>query len=233
MGENTAEFRDSQVQAAREERVPEADQLAAVAFVGRALAPLFLEDPLTGAAGASLEAMASLDPQAASQEWPFVDGSAALDVFGALQSDLASCGGDYMDLAKEYRRLFVGPAKKVAPPWGSVYTDRECVTFGVSTLELRRWMREHGIARLTDERTPEDSIGLMLNLMAWIAEERPELLDEYLRDHLLTWAPHFLEIMEAGSERPAYRALAQLTKASLEGIQRDRGISVTYPRFYR
>lgn len=222
MGENTAETQESR-----------ADELAAVAFIGRALAPLFLEDPLTGNSGPSLAAMAALDPEAAAQDWPFVEAPVALGALAALQGSIAACAGDYAELAKEYRRLFVGPAKKVAPPWGSVYTDRECVTFGVTTLELRQWMREHGIARLADDRTPEDSIGLMLTLMAWIADERPELLDEYLRDHLLTWAPHFLEIMEAGSEHPSYRALAQLTKASLEGIQRERGISVTYPRFYR
>ena len=34
----------------------------------------------------------------------------------------------------EYRRLFVGPGHLPAPPWGSVYTDRECVIFGEATL---------------------------------------------------------------------------------------------------
>ena len=68
---------------------------------------------------------------------------------------------------QEYRRLFVGPAPKPAPPWGSVYTDRECVVFGESTLALRAWMRAQGIARLVDDKTPEDHIGLMLVLMAW------------------------------------------------------------------
>ena len=36
--------------------------------------------------------------------------------------------------------------------------------FGETTLALRAWMRAHGVARATDEKTPEDHIGLMLAL---------------------------------------------------------------------
>ena len=45
-----------------------ASQLEAVAFVGQVLSPLFLEDPETGSAGASLDAMASLDVDQAAGE---------------------------------------------------------------------------------------------------------------------------------------------------------------------
>lgn len=210
-----------------------ASQLEAVAFVGQVLSPLFLEDPETGSAGASLDAMASLDVDQAAGEWPFVDDALARENLALMQGGLASGAEGRSDLAWEYRRLFVGPAKKVVPPWGSVYTDRECVVFGASTLALRQWMRENGIARMGGSGTPEDSIGLMLSLMAWLAENRPELLDDYLQNHLLTWAGHFLDEMAEGTEDPFYRGLAGLTRASLEGIQSERAIQVTYPRFYR
>lgn len=129
--------------------------------------------------------------------------------------------------------MFIGPAVKPAPPWGSVYTDRECVVFGKSTLELRAWMREQGIERLTDDKTPEDHIGLMLALMAWIAREKPEILDDFMRLHLLTWSSHFLGQLAEAAEQPFYEGLALLTKASLEGIQDELGLEVVYPRFYR
>ena len=58
-----------------------------------------------------------------------------------------------------------------------------------------------GIARLVDDKTPEDHIGLMLVLMAWIARNRPEALDDFLRLHLLPWSSHFLdELAEAAEE---------------------------------
>ena len=134
----------------------------------------------------------------------------------------------------EYRRLFVGPLAKPAPPWGSVYTDKDMVVFGASTMQLRDWMRRNGIAIEKGESDePEDHIGTMLVLLAWLAEERPELVDEFLRDHLLTWSSHFLEQLEEAAEQPFYEGLANLTRKSLEGLQEERELEVAYPRFYR
>ena len=126
----------------------------------------------------------------------------------------------------------MGPGRKPAPPWGSVYTDRECVVFGASTLALRAWMREHGIERLSDAADPEDHIGYVLLLMAWVAKHRPELLVEFLGEHVLTWSSHFLEQFEA-AEHAFYRGLASLTRSTLEGIGEELSIEVVYPRFYR
>ena len=107
------------------------------------------------------------------------------------------------------------------------------VVFGATTLELRAWMRSHGIARQTDDKTPEDHMGLMLVLMAWIARNQPQDLGEFLRLHLLTWSSHFLDQLIEAAGQPFYEGLARLTKASLEGIQAKLGLDVVYPRFYR
>ena len=207
-------------------------ELEAVAFAGDTLAPFFLQDPRTGTAGPAFAAMAALDAEAAAAEWPFADEGEARAALGLMTSGLAE-GIEDDGLVWEYRRLFVGPAPKPAPPWGSVYTDRECVVFGASTLALRAWMRGRGIARLVGDRTPEDHIGLMLALMAWIARNQPEDLDEFLQAHLLTWSSHFLDQLIEAAAHPFYKGLARLTKASLEGIQQARALDVTYPRFYR
>lgn len=105
--------------------------------------------------------------------------------------------------------------------------------FGLTTLELRPWMRTQGIACSADGHTPEDRIGLMLALLAHVALNSPGSLDEYLQRHLLTWSPHFLGELTEAAQHPFYQGLARLTKASLEGIQSERGIAVTYPKFYR
>lgn len=215
--------------------------LESVAFLGNTLAPFFLQDPRTGLAGAEFAAVAELDVQAAGAEWPFADEAEATRDLAMMVEGLAAsramseggafCGDD--DLMWEYRRLFIGPGAKPAPPWGSVYTDRECVVFGDTTLELRAWMREHGVARIVDERTPEDHIGLLLALMAWLAQYQPENLEEFLRLHLLTWAGHFLDELAEAAEHPFYKGLARLTKASLDGLQVALGLEVETPRFYR
>lgn len=204
----------------------------AVVFAGSALAPFFLEDPRTGAAITAFEAIRALDVAEGAEEWPFVDASEASAHLTLMQEGLAD-GVDDDALVWEYRRQFVGPGHFPAPPWGSVYTDRECVIFGESTLALRAWMRAHGIQRTTDERTPEDHIGLMLAMLAFLAQERPELVDEYLCSHLLTWAPHYLGALEEATEHPFYQGLARLTRATLLGLQEDRALTVELPRFYR
>lgn len=136
-------------------------------------------------------------------------------------------------LVWEYRRLFIGPGQKPAPPWGSVYTDRECVIFGESTLALRLWMRETGVASTSDSETPEDHVGLMLILLAWLIKNKPEAVEKYLADHLLTWSSHFLTQLADASEHPFYEGLALLTQASLEGMQAALKLEITYPRYYR
>lgn len=206
----------------------------AIVFAGASLAPFFLNDPRTGDAADAFAALAELDVAAAAAQWPFVgDEIAAVESALAAMKEGLAAGADHDDVVWEYRRLFVGPGHLPAPPWGSVYTDRECVVFGESTLALRAWMRTVGVERLADERTPEDHIGLMLALLSFLAAERPELVDDYLRDHLLTWAPHYLEVLEEATTHPFYRGLAQLTRASLEGLGAARELSVTLPRFYR
>lgn len=207
-------------------------QLEGVVFVGQTLAPLFLNDPAHGALDEELAAIASLDVDAAAAEWPFVSAEEACDALGLMNQGLSE--GPHADaLVWEYRRLFVGPAKMPCPPWGSVYTDRDCVVFGESNLALRAWMRKCGIQRLGDEKTPEDHIGLMLALLAWLAQEKPELVKEFLLDHLLPWSSHYLEQLEEAAQQPFYKGLAQITKASLEGMQEAFGLEVTYPRFFR
>ncbi len=205
--------------------------LDAIAFVGDALAPFFLKDPQTGSAASAFDAFSSLELDGASSEWPFGDDDL---VASGLESMIAGLSDGITDsIVWEHRRLFVGPGHKAAPPWGSVYTDHDGVIFGESALELREWMRANGIQRHTSESEPDDHIGLMLGLMAWLAQNRPSLLDEYLRLHLLTWSSHYLAKLENEARHPFYKGLAVLTRTSLEGITAVRGVEVVYPRFYR
>ncbi|HJJ00822.1 MAG TPA: Tat proofreading chaperone DmsD [Coriobacteriaceae bacterium] len=220
--------------------------LAGIAFAGRTLGPLFRYDPLLDRekVEALYVALARSDAAALCEEWPFVTPDEAFKpiadmVRGAkrLEDELAVDNESLAatsSLADEYRRLFVGPAKKAAPPWGSVYTDRDQVVFGLSTLDLREWLRENGIeVRRGESEEPEDHIGTMLELMAWLADNRPELLGDYLQHHLLTWAPHFLALMQDATTDAFFAGLAALTRYTLLGIQDTLELEVVEPRFYR
>lgn len=104
--------------------------LAGIAFAGRTLGPFFRYDPLLDRekVEALYVALARSDAAALCEEWPFVTPDEALKpiadmVRGAkrLEDELAVDNESLAatsSLADEYRRLFVGPAKKAAPPWG-------------------------------------------------------------------------------------------------------------------
>ncbi len=73
--------------------------------------------------------------------------------------------------APVYRAM--GPAG-AAP--GSVWLDKESVLFGDSTLALRQWMRENGIALEADGNEPEDHFGTVLLPAAWLCETEQDAL---------------------------------------------------------
>lgn len=207
------------------------EMTASVAAACSALAPFFLHDPTDEAVASAYDALRGLSADEAASGWPFAVAEDTHCAFALMEEGLAPAVWD--DLIWEYRRLFAEPGPKVTPAWGSVYTDRECVTFGASTLALRSWMRERGISGVRQGTEPEDHIGLMLMLAAWLAEQQPEALDEYLSQHLLTWAPHFLEEVQQTSAHPFFQGLALLTRSTLMGMQDALQLDVRTPRFFR
>lgn len=213
---------------------PTQEQCGGIAFIGQMLGPLFTEDPKLGHAQDLYRALAELEADAAAEEWPFAavteNRKAVESSLVLMQRGLASDQGDLVD---EHRRLFVGPGHKAAAPWGSVYLDSEGVIFGWSSIALHDWMRQNGIERRAKDRMPEDHIGLMFELMAWLALERPELLRTYLEEHFCTWAPHYLEELERASECSFFQGLARLARVSLAGISKELDLNVTVLKFYR
>lgn len=141
--------------------------------------------------------------------------------------------GLQQNITEQYQYLFIGPNELPTPPWGSVYLDPECVIFGNSLLALRDFLQQHQIAFQTQQDEPEDHIGLMLMLAAYLAENQPHLLIEFLREHFLTWAYHFLEQLSKIENSDFYQALALLTIKTLQQWQVDLHINVPTVRFYR
>ncbi|MDR0309048.1 MAG: Tat proofreading chaperone DmsD [Coriobacteriales bacterium] len=140
---------------------------------------------------------------------------------------IAAIGKEYLveGLRAEYQRLFIGPEHFRAPAWGSVYLDKDSVLFGSSTQELRAWMRKHDISASKTGNEPEDQIGKMLLLMAWLAEERPKLLPEFLSQHLMTWAPRYLELLKADSRVALYRDVSTELQEALAEYTEKLGVN--------
>src|SRR5471032_3255506 len=162
-------------------------------------------------------------------EWPFLSAEAASEAEHLFKKSVS-----YAESFDEaFQRLFVGPYALPAPPWGSVYLDRESVLFGDSTLDLREWMRDHGIEPNRTQAEPEDHIGLMLMMSAWLAENSPALLNEFLAMHLFPWSFRYLTLLEEGAAHPLYQSLAQLTRITLTGWQQQCTHAVVEHELYR
>lgn len=131
-----------------------------------------------------------------------------------------------------YQRLFIGPYGLPAPPWGSVYLDKESVVFGDSTLALRQWMRENHIEPHLTQAEPEDHIGLMLMMSAWLAENSPALLSGFLSGHLLPWAGRYLELLREKAEHPLYAGVAILAESTLTGWQKELAVETQAAELY-
>ncbi len=110
----------------------------AVALSARTLGALFSYAP-NSAEIAPL--VAAFQDGSWQQQWPF-------PVAAPLASGFAASAEE--TLPEAWQRLFIGPWALPAPPWGSVWLDKESVLFGDSTLALRQWMRENGIALEAD-----------------------------------------------------------------------------------
>lgn len=208
--------------------------ISPITFIGNTLGPLYLADPEQGACSALLTTIAELNIEQAAEEWPYTDSALTASSLRQMQQGM----DDTEQMTWEFRRLFaIGSTAKPAPPWGSYYTDVEGAIVSDATLALRHWLDRNGIG--TDESAGfhngkvEDHIGQMLLLMAWVAQNRPEIIQDFLRLHLLTWSSHFFTRLQASTRHPFYLGLATLSDASLCGIRDALNIEVVYPRFYR
>ncbi|HBQ67808.1 Tat proofreading chaperone DmsD [Leclercia adecarboxylata] len=194
------------------------------AFTARVLGALFYFAPDSEQAAPLVAALTGGDWQ---QDWPLPSGQLA-PVAEILRqpSDEA--------LPDAWQRLFIGPWALPAPPWGSVWLDRESVLFGDSTLALRQWMRDNGIAFEMAQNEPEDHFGTLLLLAAWLAETgRDAERDQLLAWHLLPWSTRFLTLFVENAGHPFYRALGQLAQLTLAEWQSTLLIPVAEKPLYR
>ncbi|EOY4470009.1 Tat proofreading chaperone DmsD [Enterobacter hormaechei] len=121
-----------------------------------------------------------------------------------------------------------------APPWGSVWLDRESVLFGDSTLALRQWMRENYIAFEMQQNEPEDHFGTLLMLAAWLAaNDRETERDQLLAWHLLPWSTRFLSVFVENAAHPFYTALGKLAQLTLAEWQSTLLIPIVEKTLYR
>lgn len=130
-------------------------------------------------------------------------------------------------LKADYNRLFVGPNHLLAPPWESVYLTEERLTFDQITLDVREFYRRHDLEFVLLNKEPDDHFGVELEFMAELinrqlqhmkkgqVDEASHLVkeqDDFLREHLTQWTPHFTQSVIESAQTDYYQGLALLAR---------------------
>ena len=166
------------------------------------------------------------------EAWPFPSGDDRTDAGLALLT--AFCRGwdpAALDaLTWDFNRLFVGPGEMLATPWESVYRSKTKLTFQEPTLQVRELYGRFGVQAPAVHREPDDHLGLELAFVATLSDLATqatakddatqltrcfEAQKDFLRDHLLSWAPACLALVEKHAETDYYRGAALLALGSL------------------
>lgn len=107
-------------------------------------------------------------------------------------------------LEYDFNRLFTGPAPPEAPPWASIYLEKEPRLMGEATIEMRKLGQALGLE--AQPGLPEDWLPLELELwLALSALEDPaaQAHRHNLETHMLSWIPAFAERALESAREPA------------------------------
>lgn len=138
---------------------------------------------------------------------------------------------DIETLKIEHSKLFVGPYKLLAPPYGSVYLEGEGTLMGNSTIDVRNMYREAGLDVSEGHKDAPDHISAELEFMyflifKWVESVEKSELDGvkehlnrqmgFLENHLGAWVSEFAERVEDNAETEFYKNLARCTQIFVE-----------------
>ncbi len=131
----------------------------------------------------------------------------------------------------DYNRLFIGPAKVLAPPWESVHTTKEKLVFSEPTIAVRAFYKEHGLVFNELNKEPEDHFSIELEFMAFLIDQQITaenqginektsyyLLEQkrFMKNHLGKWYSIFLDAVYKNAQTKYYQGLALCTKGFLQ-----------------
>jgi len=147
--------------------------------------------------------------------------AAAAEHARRMQVSASRCSPE--ELLVEHARLFVGPQRVIAPPYGSVYLEEGRRVMGDSTVKALQAYQEAGLHLDSDFKELPDHIAVELEFVYYLTAKgvdaetagsveeanRHFLAREvFLEQHLRRWVPSFCARIAEGTENDFYRGLA-------------------------
>lgn len=149
-----------------------------------------------------------------------LDGWAAGASKAANKMNLNLKAANQDNLMVDHAALFVGPFELIAPPYGSVYLEKQRQVMGDSTMEVLQHYENAGLS--VDVKDAPDHIAIELEFMHFLCmkeaessasgeEQDAEKFRELQRDFFLNalqWVPQFCSAIREGIASPFYMELA-------------------------
>lgn len=133
-----------------------------------------------------------------------------------------------LELAKEYTRLFINAFPHVvAPPYGSVYMEKDGRVFGKTTSEILQFYHQNGFTLKEEIKDLPDHIAHELEFLGILTFKEAEATGndrvrfeeiqmEFFSRFLLPWIYSFCGRIMSETHSPFYRSLAQLTQEFID-----------------
>lgn len=161
---------------------------------------LFLEEPYC-----------SVAPEAARSLYGLLDEAADEDVTALAQS-----------VRQDYVYLFYLVNVSRTSPFESVYRTDDRTMFGPTTLEVRETYHRWGEAVPDEGKQPDDHIGFELSFVASLLARddasATAAASAFLEEHVLTFAPFYLETVKERAQTPFYREVAKVAHLTLASL---------------
>ena len=197
--------------------------MSAVALLPRIIGTLFYASPESEEAQEMISQLPGVPDL-----FPWSDQQAIKDICQSFSEVSINAG-----LMYTYTALFKREGEQPAPPWGSVYLDKENMLFSDSTEAYCQFMEEHELELNTPKNEPEDQFGLMILAMAVLMEsENDEGTEELLKTHLLPWAYRYLELVKKADKSHFYEPLAELAECFLKEVQEAYALTLQKTELY-
>jgi TorA maturation chaperone TorD len=147
-----------------------------------------------------------------------------------LRNSVTDIQSSHERMKDDFQALFSGNVKSLAPPYESVYRDKDGILFGKQASEVREFYRSYGWESRFRDEIPDDHLGIELLFLTLMIEKYFELEDKacqiemrteirrFISTHLLSWITRWNDDIQNNAITMSYKGIGALICASIEDV---------------
>ncbi|MGA1863265.1 molecular chaperone TorD family protein [Deferribacter thermophilus] len=152
-------------------------------------------------------------------------GSEYLDVFKNIKNSFYQL--DLEELRVDYAKLFVGPFKLLAYPYGSVYLEEEKLLNGITTKEVEKLYLRANLELSDVKNVTADHIAVELEFISYMAHklsensndnESLEILSEFIEKYYRPFASQLSKDIIKNAETEFYKNIGKMLELFTESL---------------